>query len=84
MNEYQRIWIDGEEVYCKSDAWINADSDSIWDEDAMKDILMEEYVSDGMDIDEGVVRQVLSQLPAEDRNMVTLYLSYYLKLAEES
>lgn len=39
MNEYQRIWIDGEEVYCKSDAWINADSDSIWDEDAMKDTM---------------------------------------------
>lgn len=69
MNEYQRIWIDSEEVYYKSDAWINADSDSIWDEDTMKDILMEEYVSDGTDIDECVVRQVLSQLPAEDRNM---------------
>ena len=39
MNEYQRIWIDGEEVYCKLDAWINADSDSIWDEDAMKDTM---------------------------------------------
>jgi len=50
----------------------------------MKDILMEEYVSNGTDVDEGVVRQVLSQLPTEDRNMVALYLSYYLKLAEES
>ncbi|WP_290774199.1 MULTISPECIES: hypothetical protein [unclassified Exiguobacterium] len=82
MSEYQRIWIDGEEVYCKSDSWINADSDSVWDEEAMKDLLMEEYISNGATIDESIVRRVLNQLPNEDRNMVALYLSYYLKLTE--
>lgn len=82
MNKYQRIWIDGEEVYCKSDAWINADSGNVWNEQAMNDILMEEYVSDGPNIDESVVRQVLNQLSTEDHNMVALYLSYYLNLAE--